>query len=386
MDDIARLFIRRHRHSADVEREVGHHWAERGEPRLIGFDLTPAEEAIVDELWHTWLGPDAPLGTRAVTRRGASLFPWTLTKAFLSSPHALAETARNRRATLARAEQPTATTDDEQQALSVLADLAAAAIDAGPAKLDVLVDYLRRIGVGRGSDTRVVCFSERLATLDWLETALPRGSACPRRAFAVLHGSLPDDSQQTVIESFGLADSPIRVLLAGDMASEGINLHQHCHHLVHVDLPWSLIRIEQRNGRIDRYGQTEPPQIAALLATSTHGEFSADVRVLTRLLAKEDAAHRALGDAASLMRLHDVAPKRRPWRVRWTSAATWTTWCPTRLSALDGTVARRCRRCLQRAVVRGAVLPGRRTDRRGRRRGCGGRSAGAVPLGPGLLA
>ncbi|MBK8078174.1 MAG: DEAD/DEAH box helicase [Kineosporiaceae bacterium] len=304
--DIARLFIRRHRHSPDVEREVGHHWAERGEPRLITVGLTPAEEAIVDELWQTWLAPNATLGTTAVTRRGAALFPWTLAKAFLSSPQALAETARNRRATLARAERLTATTDDEQRALVELEDLAAVAIDTGPAKLDVLVDYLRRIGVGRGSDTRVVCFSERLATLAWLEAALPEQLGLPAVAVAVLQGNLPDDTQQAVIESFGLTDSPIRVLLAGDMASEGINLHQHCHHLVHIDLPWSLIRIEQRNGRIDRYGQTEAPQIAALLATSSHGEFSADVRVLTRLLAKEDAAHRALGDAASLMRLHDV--------------------------------------------------------------------------------
>ena len=149
-------------------------------------------------------------------------------------------------------------------------------------------------------------FSERVATLTWLRRELPQRLSLPDDAFAVLHGGLPDDRQMAVVEVFQRATTPLRVLITGDVASEGVNLHKQCHHLVHVDIPWSLIRIEQRNGRIDRYGQLHPPQIVALALTTTEEKFSGDVRVLTRLLAKEHAAHTALGDAASLLRLHDV--------------------------------------------------------------------------------
>jgi superfamily II DNA or RNA helicase len=301
--DIARLFVRRHRHSPDVEREVGHHWAERAEPEMLPFDLSEAEEEVVTELWETWLNPDS--GRAPSAGKGRSLFPWTLAKAFLSSPQALAETVRNRRAVLRRAETTPAMAA-EDDALARLEELVDAAVDAGPAKLNALVTRLQDIGIGPGSPTRVVCFTERLATLRWLRETLPTALGLPDQAFAELHGTLPDREQMAIVEQFGLAGNPVRVLLTGDVASEGVNLHRQCHHLVHVDLPWSLIRIEQRNGRIDRYGQTETPRIAALIGTTRHDGFSADVRVLARLLAKEDAAHRALGDAASLMRLHDA--------------------------------------------------------------------------------
>lgn len=88
------------------------------------------------------------------------------------------------------------------------------------------------------------------------------------KAVTVMHGGLSDDEQAKVLEAFGLADSPVRLLFTGDVASEGVNLHRQCHHLIHYDIPWSLIRIEQRNGRIDRYGQKHEPRFRALILTS----------------------------------------------------------------------------------------------------------------------
>jgi superfamily II DNA or RNA helicase len=299
--DIKHLFIRRHRNSPEVAREVGTTWAARPAPQVLPVRAAPAEDAVATELSQVWLHPQD--GAAPVTGQGRQLFPWTLAKAFLSSPAALLETVQNRQKTLADKGESHTT---EGSALTRLAELAEAAEDESSAKLGALVAHLKKVGVRRGSDVRVVLFTERLATLGWLRHALPAALNLPEDAFAVLHGGLQDTEQLAVVDAFGRAGTPVRILLTGDVASEGVNLHKQSHQLVHVDIPWSLIRIEQRNGRIDRYGQVYPPQITALALTTTDERFTGDVRVITKLLDKEYAAHTALGDAASLLDLHDV--------------------------------------------------------------------------------
>lgn len=149
-------------------------------------------------------------------------------------------------------------------------------------------------------------FAERLETLRWLHRSLPGDLGLPAEAVALMHGGLPDDEQQSVVEAFKQEQAPVRVLVTGDVASEGVNLHAQCHDLIHYDIPWSLIRIEQRNGRIDRYGQKHPPRITALLLDPSSERFAGDVRILAKLIEKENEAHTALGDVASLMGRYDV--------------------------------------------------------------------------------
>jgi superfamily II DNA/RNA helicase len=55
----------------------------------------------------------------------------------------------------------------------------------------------------------------------------------------------------------------VRILLATDAASEGIDLQLHCHRLVHVETPFSPARMEQRNGRVDRHG-SPPPRCSSI--------------------------------------------------------------------------------------------------------------------------
>jgi len=71
------------------------------------------------------------------------------------------------------------------------------------------------------------------------------------------------------------------VLVSTDSAAEGLNLHQRCHHLIHLELPFNPNRLEQRNGRIDRYGQQYEPIVRYLFLLGTF-----ESRILWRLIAK----------------------------------------------------------------------------------------------------
>ncbi|WP_346037263.1 helicase-related protein [Brevibacterium picturae] len=310
---VKKLIVRRHRYSDDVRREVGADWAERREPQARVAHASLEENAVAEELDQIWLHPNGSSPYSGKT----SLFPWTLAKAFLSSPEALIETIDNRVRSLHSGTTSTHGTPDteavdrELRALARLRSYAQDSLDAvsdnravkrpQTGKYGALLDYLREIGIGPRNDTRVVVFAERVATLQSLQANIRTDLKLKDDQVAVLHGGLSDVEQQDVVESFKKKSSPIRVLVTGDVASEGVNLHSQCHELIHFDIPWSLIRIEQRNGRIDRYGQTERPQITTVVLQPDAETFSGDIRVLKRLIEKENEAHTALGDAAALM-------------------------------------------------------------------------------------
>ncbi|GJF12541.1 helicase [Mycolicibacterium cyprinidarum] len=299
--DVESLLIRRHRHSPDVAAEVGSDWAERAEPVHLLVAPSKSEDAVAVELSHTWLHPAT--GSSPYSGDTKALFPWTLAKAFLSSPAALAESIKQRRSKLDAHDPPQR---KELDALQTLEELNSKALGEPAGKFAALVKRLKEIGVGKTSPKRAVVFAERIATLTWLRDHLPKAVGLKPDNVAMLHGGLSDVDQQEIVDSFKLQTSPIRVLVTGDVASEGVNLHAQCHHLIHYDIPWSLIRIEQRNGRIDRYGQKHPPVISSLILEPSDPDFSGDLRVLSRLLERENQAHSTLGDVASLMGKHSV--------------------------------------------------------------------------------
>ncbi len=287
---VARLLIRRHRHSQEVASVVGEKWAERREPINIPVEASAEENAVAAELEHVWMRNN-PASDR--------LFPWTLIKAFLSSPAALEETIQN------RLKNPKLDTT-QRAALDRLQQLNAKVTRENSNKYAALVNYLQDIGIAKNSPTRVVVFSERVATLHWLQQNLTKDLKLGKEQVQVMHGGLSDEEQMRLVDEFKREDSKLRVLVTGDVASEGVNLHTLCHNLVHYDIPWSLIRIQQRNGRVDRYGQTEPPQIAALLLDTKQGGYVGELHVLTKLINRENEAHRLLGDVGSLMGKHTV--------------------------------------------------------------------------------
>ncbi len=134
---------------------------------------------------------------------------------------------------------------------------------------------------------KLVIFTEYRDTLNYLRqrivTLLGR-----QESVVMIHGGIGREERRTIQESF-LHDPQVRILLANDAASEGINL-QRAHLMVNYDLPWNPNRIEQRFGRIHRIGQTEVCHLWNLIAEETR-----EGDVYHTLLKKLEEARKALG-------------------------------------------------------------------------------------------
>jgi len=111
---------------------------------------------------------------------------------------------------------------------------------------------------GIWSNERVVIFTEYRATLNALMSLLAVAGFTGDGRLMTLFGGMDDDKREAVKAAFQARPevSPVRILLATDAASEGIDLQNHCHRIIHMEIPWNPNRLEQRNGRLDRHGQT----------------------------------------------------------------------------------------------------------------------------------
>ncbi|GAA0285799.1 DEAD/DEAH box helicase [Streptomyces polychromogenes] len=327
--DLDHLYIRRTKTDREVRDSLkGKPWAERGDSLPVTAPATPKEVAVLEKLASEWTPGDPSRSSVCAD----PLVGYNFLKAFLSSHVALRKSLANRRAYLdnpktstargkgkAAADTPERLADlaAESKALAELEALIADFTDQDSAKLDALVRTLKELGVGPRSERRVVIFSERVHTLDWLAQEVPAllgfkrneakaDATRPWKAYGgvveVMHGDTTNDQQQQeIVDRFGRLEEPVRLLFTGDIASEGVNLHHQCHDLIHYDLPWSLIRIEQRNGRIDRYGQAVSPEFRAVTLTADvpwrRDEESGEMLTLddrlvgARLLQREAQAH-----------------------------------------------------------------------------------------------
>jgi SNF2 family DNA or RNA helicase len=112
---------------------------------------------------------------------------------------------------------------------------------------------------GVWSNERVVIFTEYRATLNWLQEILAMEGFTGDNRLMTLFGGMIDEKREAIKAAFQTQPeiSPVRILLATDAASEGIDLQNFCHRIIHMEIPWNPNRLEQRNGRLDRHGQTK---------------------------------------------------------------------------------------------------------------------------------
>ncbi|GLV59776.1 helicase SNF2 family protein [Dictyobacter sp. S3.2.2.5] len=158
-------------------------------------------------------------------------------------------------------------TDHEQALLKRLRRWAEEARRRPDSKAQELIDWLFRVirPGGQWSRERVIIFTEYRATQNWLYDLLARegfAEAGPdgERRLQLLYGGMDTKAREEVKAAFQADpdDSSVRILLATDAASEGIDLQNHCSKLIHYEIPWNPNRLEQRNGRVDRHGQRAP--------------------------------------------------------------------------------------------------------------------------------
>lgn len=242
-----------------------------------------------------------------------------LLRSIASSPAAASATLRNRAATADTESPEEADEVGRRTVLDLVEDDVAEAVDvppgADPGETEEsrlrrrLLDYAREAEKLHGPDEdhklkrgiklvkqlvkdgfNPIVFCRFIPTAEYVAEHLR--DALPNKLTAeAVTGSLhPEEREARIAELGGSEDQ--RVLVCTDCLSEGINLQEHFDAVVHYDLSWNPTRHEQREGRVDRYGQREP-----LVRTVTYygSDNKIDGIVLEVLIRKHEAIRTSLG-------------------------------------------------------------------------------------------
>ena len=157
-------------------------------------------------------------------------------------------------------------------------------------KFQQLEELLKSNGVLENKE-KLVIFTEHKDTLLYLEDRLSKSGGYN---VVTIHGGKDVDERRLAQRAFAEPDT--QILIATDAAGEGINL-QFCRLLINWDIPWNPNRLEQRMGRIHRYGQKQDVLVFNMVANNTK-----EGKVLERLLTKLDIIREGIGDD----RVYDV--------------------------------------------------------------------------------
>ena len=292
-EDIQGLCIRRFK--KDVKDQVRDSFLER-HVAVEHCDASPDEEVAYELFAEMQLEMDQ--GRRLGS---GQLFKTSLEKSMFSSPAACIKSIQERLSRLKKKY-----TGQEFADIDKLSDLLSALQKIQPtsfSRYQKLLSLLKskEYGWARTANDRVVIFTERIETMKFLAEHLRTDLGLKPNAVQEISGGMSDTEQQRVVEEFGREEAPVRILVASDVASEGLNLHYLSHRMIHFDIPWSLMVFQQRNGRIDRYGQKERPDIRYLLTTSQNPRIRGDMRIIEILIQKEEQALKNIGDPTLLL-------------------------------------------------------------------------------------
>jgi len=197
---------------------------------------------------------------------------------------------------------------EEQGLLTQLRDYASKASRRPDCKAQTLIDWLNatlRVN-GSWNGERVIIFTEYRATQKWLFDLLAREGLASDGRLEMIYGGMPNEQREAIKAAFQAhpKEAPVRILLATDAASEGVNLQNHCSRLIHFEIPWNPNRMEQRNGRVDRHGQKADEVgiyhfvgrgFDSVSPSDKVGELEADLEFLMRAALKVETIREDLG-------------------------------------------------------------------------------------------
>ena len=153
---------------------------------------------------------------------------------------------------------------------------------------------LRLVEFALGMGKSPIVFCQYIQTAEYVGKYIADHLRANRKtkdvAIGVITSRLADEERKIKIDE--LAENPRHVLVCTDCLSEGVNLQQAFDTVIHYDLPWNPNRVEQRNGRIDRFGQTAPE---VLISTIYADNNPVDKIVLNILYKKQDEIKKRLG-------------------------------------------------------------------------------------------
>ena len=313
-DDIKSFFLMRFKE--DVREDAGDLLTDREVIPIAKttVDASPEEEDVYKILGDLRREAKQPKQEDEDSSKGWHhhvMVQYVLYKLFLSSPEACIETVRKRLQHLDKDDQSSPEITYLNRLETALNKLEL--VDTS--RYQLLKQQLLEIGwTGRKNSPRVLIFTESPRTQRALAPVLARDfnfkysekfEDQPTQVLATINGSTPDLYLMKTVEAFATGSAAVRLMLATDVASEGINLHHECHHIIHYDLPWSIITLIQRNGRIDRLGQKETPELRYLMVNTEQGVIKGDAAIFTRLVDKVEEINRLRQSGESVLELYD---------------------------------------------------------------------------------
>jgi superfamily II DNA or RNA helicase len=171
-------------------------------------------------------------------------------------------------------------------------------------KTEVLVRWVKANLFGGGKlrdDERLIVFTEYKETLFYLEQRFLQ-EGFDKNTLRLLYGGMNADEFEAVKGEFEDHTAAVRLLLATDAASEGINMQECCRWVIHFDIPWSPSKLQQRNGRVSRHGQVRDVYVHYFRCDEEE-----DLDFLYRVAEKVEQVRQDLG---SVERIFDAAIQR----------------------------------------------------------------------------